>query len=130
GVNRMAKRRAIIRKLPAVETLGSTNVICSDKTGTLTVNQMTVRQVWAGNTRYEVSGDGYDPVGEFTVVDGLPLEENEAVRQCLLAGLLCNDATLIQEEDQWHVEGDPTEGALLVSAGKGGKELKILADAY
>ncbi|MEX0793245.1 MAG: HAD-IC family P-type ATPase, partial [Pirellulaceae bacterium] len=130
GVNRMARRRAIIRKLPAVETLGSTNVICSDKTGTLTVNQMTVRQIWAGNARYDVSGDGYDPQGEFAAIDSIPLEDNEAARDCLLTGLLCNDATLIQEDEQWHVEGDPTEGALLVSAGKGGKELRTLADAY
>ncbi|MEX2357170.1 MAG: HAD-IC family P-type ATPase, partial [Pirellulaceae bacterium] len=130
GVNRMARRRAIIRKLPAVETLGSTNVICSDKTGTLTVNQMTVRQIWAGNARYDVSGDGYDPQGEFAAIDSIPLEDNEAARDCLLTGLLCNDATLIQEDEQWHVEGDPTEGALLVSAGKGGKGLRTLADAY
>jgi cation-transporting P-type ATPase F len=119
GVNRMARRRAIIRKLPAVETLGSTTTICSDKTGTLTVNQMTVRELWAGGAVYDVSGTGYEPEGEIRRA-GEPENHgaNEALEQCLLAGLLCNDSSVYLEEEQWKVQGDPTEAALLVSAGK------------
>jgi len=116
GVSRMAKRRAIIRKLPAVETLGSTTVICSDKTGTLTENQMTVRELYAGGLRTTVSGNGYAPggkIGEGTKIGG-------ALRECLLAGVLCNDAALHQANRHWEVVGDPTEGALLVVARKAG----------
>ena len=122
GVARMARRRAIIRKLPAVETLGSTTVVCSDKTGTLTVNQMTVREILAGNALYEVSGSGYGPLGEINLVSepGPLLVDNIAARECLLAGLLCNDSTLAEKPGRWEVHGDPTEGALLASAAKAG----------
>ena len=126
GVARMARRRAIIRKLPAVETLGSTTVICSDKTGTLTQNQMTVRQVVVGDSRVEVTGEGYEPQGEFTL-DGKPLTPNEAsgVSECLRAGLLCNDSALVQKEGRWHAQGDPTEVALIVAAKKAGLDAEV-----
>ena len=122
GVARMARRRAIIRKLPAVETLGSTTVVCSDKTGTLTVNQMTVREILAGNALYEVSGSGYGPLGEIKLVSesGPLVVDNIAARECLLAGLLCNDATLAEHAGRWDVHGDPTEGALRAAAAKAG----------
>jgi Ca2+-transporting ATPase len=121
GVARMARRRAIIRKLPAVETLGSTTVICSDKTGTLTQNQMTVRQVAVGDSCVEVTGNGYEPQGDLTL-DGKPLTPGEApgVAECLLAGLLCNDSALVQKEGRWDAQGDPTEVALIVAAQKAG----------
>ena len=122
GVARMARRRAIIRKLPAVETLGSTTIVCSDKTGTLTVNQMTVREIMAGNALYAVSGSGYGPLGEINLVSepGPLLVDNIAARECLLAGLLCNDSTLAEQPGRWEVHGDPTEGALLAAAAKAG----------
>jgi Ca2+-transporting ATPase len=121
GVSRMAKRQAIIRKLPAVETLGSTTVICSDKTGTLTENQMTVREILAGGNVYEVTGTGYDPAGELRL-DGaaVTVVEHPALAECLLAGVLCNDSVILHEDGRRTVQGDPTEAALLVAAGKGG----------
>jgi len=121
GVARMAKRRAIIRKLPAVETLGSTTVICSDKTGTLTQNQMTVQQVWAGGELFAVSGVGYLPEGQFSKSGKTVNPHNHlALMECLNAGVRCNDARLVQADGEWQVEGDPTEGALLASARKAG----------
>ena len=121
GVARMVRRRAIIRKLPAVETLGSTTVICSDKTGTLTENQMTVREIYAGGQLYEVTGAGYDPNGAIQA-DGKPVvpEKHPALIACLRAGLLCNDAVLIRDDAKIRVEGDPTEAALIVAAEKVG----------
>ncbi|MFC4158393.1 cation-transporting P-type ATPase [Chitinimonas lacunae] len=119
GVARMARRRAIIRKLPAVETLGGTTVICSDKTGTLTENAMTVREIWAGGERFVVSGQGYAPSGDIRR-DDLPAETSGALRETLLAGVLCNDARLVREGHHWDIVGDPTEAALLVAAQKGG----------
>jgi cation-transporting ATPase F len=121
GVSRMAGKRAIIRKLPAVETLGSTTVICTDKTGTLTENRMTVQTILAGGRGYSVRGGGHPSVGliapEETTAEpaGSP-----ALLECLRAGLLCNDSRLIEENGAWQVQGDPTEGALLVAARAGG----------
>ena len=121
GVSRMAKRNAIIRKLPAVETLGSTTVICSDKTGTLTQKQMTVKVIYAGGKLFKVTGSGYNPTGEFRYQGQVIIaQEYPALLECLKAGLLCNDTRLIAETDTWRIEGDPTEGALLVSAHKAG----------
>jgi len=121
GVARMARRHAVVRKLPAVETLGSTTVICSDKTGTLTRNQMTVQAVAAGGILYAVTGVGYAPGGTVTV-DGrsAPADSSPALSECLRAGLLCNDAILKEQDGRWEIQGDPTEGALVVSARKGG----------
>jgi Ca2+-transporting ATPase len=121
GVSRMAKRRAIIRKLPAVETLGSTTVICSDKTGTLTENQMTVQAIFAGGVLYEVTGGGYEPTGDI-LADGQSVDvaSRSALTECLRAGLLCNDSQLVREKDRWAVVGDPTEAALIVVAEKAG----------
>ena len=121
GVARMAKRHAIIRKMPAVETLGSTTVICSDKTGTLTENQMTVSRVFAGGEVFEVTGGGYEPNGEI-LREGrrVDLSENVALAETLLAGVLCNDSQIVRKEGRLQVEGDPTEAALLVSAQKAG----------
>jgi Ca2+-transporting ATPase len=126
GMQQMIKRNALIRKLPAVETLGCTTVICSDKTGTLTQNKMTVLQGWAGGKRFRVSGEGYDPNGSFTL-DGQPLdpEKDPDVAVLLHGSVLCNDAMLEQKEDDsgakhWRIIGDPTEGAMVVAGGKGG----------
>ena len=120
GVARMARRRAIIRKLPAVETLGSTTVICSDKTGTLTENQMTVQGIFAGGERFGVSGVGYAPTGRILSQESQTAAESAALTECLKAGLLCNDSVLLKKGDRWEIQGDPTEGALIVSALKGG----------
>ncbi len=125
GVKRMADRRAIICKLPAVETLGSTTTICSDKTGTLTVNQMTVRELWVPGQHFEVTGSGYSPEGEIMADgDALQAVDHVALKECLQAGLLCNDSTLKQKEGRWEVYGDPTEGAIILSAEKAGIDAK------
>ncbi len=121
GVTRMARRRAIIRKLPAVETLGSTTVVCSDKTGTLTENQMTVRNIFAGGSRYDITGGGFDPQGEFLHQgDRIDITANSALIDCLRAGVLCNDSQLMRHDGRHAAQGDPTEVALIVAAEKAG----------
>jgi len=120
GVARMAKNNAIIRKLPAVETLGSTTVICSDKTGTLTRNEMTVTRLFDGKFTCEVTGTGYEPTGEIVADQEEALNENGSLNRLLRIGLLCNESDLFEEEGRFKIDGDPTEGALIVSALKGG----------
>jgi len=121
GVARMARKRAIIRKLPAVEALGSTTVICSDKTGTLTQNQMTVRAAWCEEAEFELTGSGYDPTGVVrragTSVASRS-EDHPALLELLLCGALCNDAVLVAGDGRWEIHGDPTEAALIVAARK------------
>lgn len=120
GVQRMVKRNALMRRLPVVETLGSTTVICSDKTGTLTKNEMTVRLLYPGDRVVRVSGSGYDAAGSLSLEDGEPMPEG-MLNELLRAGVLCNDAVLESGSDgSVTVSGDPTEAALLVVARKGG----------
>ena len=121
GVTRMVKRHALIRRLPAVETLGSTTVICSDKTGTLTKNEMTVTALYQGGEIFTVSGEGYAPVGDILSF-GEPVKPDArpGLKALLRASVLCNGAELWEEEGRWTILGDPTEGALLVAAAKTG----------
>jgi P-type Ca2+ transporter type 2C len=129
GVRRMAAANAIVRKLPAVETLGAATVICSDKTGTLTRNEMTARAIFTSGAEVAVGGSGYVPEGDFTV-DGAPLAQAPAIRaaaeETLRAAALVNDAELTHSEDRWRVQGDPTEGALVVAARKLGLDKEKL----
>ena len=145
GIFRMQKQNALVRKLSSLETLGRTTVICSDKTGTLTKNEMTVKVIATPNRVWSVSGDGYEPVGKIADVtsskvaaavemeveevtyhesENTPLEHPDLVR-VLQISVLCNNSKLEQEEDQWIVKGDPTEGALLSLASKVGCHMKI-----
>jgi Ca2+-transporting ATPase len=118
GVQRMVKRNALVRRLPAVETLGSTSVICSDKTGTLTRDEMTVRRLRTHDRTVLVSGSGYEPQGEL-FVNGSAVEPSELEMELLTAGALVCDAHLVEEEDGgWELKGDPTEGAIIVAAAK------------
>jgi Ca2+-transporting ATPase len=121
GVQRMVRRNALVRRLPVVETLGCTTVICSDKTGTLTQDQMTVRRLWVVDKTIEVTGVGYEPHGSFSV-SGTPYDpvEDKGVEMLLHAGALCNDTRLVRADEGWGVKGDPTEGALVVLAQKAG----------
>jgi Ca2+-transporting ATPase len=131
GMRVMARRNAIIRKLVAVETLGSATVICSDKTGTLTVNEMTVNRIYADGQWIDVSGEGYQPQGEFRrggqVLD--PKDEMP-LRLLLRIGALCNDALLVEEEEDWNIFGDPTEGALVVAAAKAGLDKEKMERSF
>jgi cation-transporting ATPase F len=130
GVARMARRRAVIRRLPAVETLGSTTVICADKTGTLTENQMTVRAVWTPGGSFDVTGSGYSPDGVLQGATGARVgaDADQALRWSLLAGAACNDAALTEQDGRWGIVGDPTEGAMLVVAAKAGLDAHRVAE--
>jgi Ca2+-transporting ATPase len=127
GVQRMVRRNALIRRLPAVETLGSTSVICSDKTGTLTRDEMTARILYVAGERWEVSGEGYEPIGDF-LCEGDESEPSDAVKELLRAGTMASDVHLLRspENDRWDVTGDPTEGALVVAAAKAGMDKAAL----
>src|SRR3989304_1640192 len=132
GVKRMAARRAIVKKLSAVETLGSTTVICTDKTGTLTSNEMRVVMLYASGKKIDVGGRGYEPAGDFTR-GGEPLTaaamERDGVGVLFKAALLCNNSSLMRPNEHssaWTVSGDPTEGALVVAAEKCGFDSKKL----
>lgn len=132
GVQRMAGRHALIKKLASVETLGSTTVICTDKTGTLTKNEMTVREVWVAGERIEVSGGGYEPSGGYRY-EGHPLEDSQrsALTTLLRVAASCNNARLIppaSTADSWTILGDPTEAALLVAAEKASFDYEIESD--
>lgn len=131
GVQRMARRNAIVRHLPAVETLGSVTVICTDKTGTLTYNEMSVQQVVTADTRIEVSGAGYSPTGRFTTgAKPLATSEGAHLRWVCLVGLLCNDSRIYEENGQWVAQGDPTEAALVVLAQKAGLATETERDRW
>ncbi|NNB88677.1 HAD-IC family P-type ATPase [Corallococcus exiguus] len=130
GVQRMASRRAVIRKLPAVETLGSTTVICTDKTGTLTRNEMTVQALWTWRGHYVLTGVGHSPLGDLLRA-GRPLDvPPDDVRALLVAGVLCNEADLQPREGRWGMTGDPTEGALLFAAKKAGLGVTELRERH
>ncbi|SDD98757.1 Ca2+-transporting ATPase [Paenibacillus sp. UNCCL117] len=142
GVQRMIQRKAIVRKLPSVETLGCASVICSDKTGTLTQNKMAVTHLWVGGQMMEVTGDGYEPEGVI-VKEGKPvdLRNNQMLRRLLQVSVLCNNASLHQEKqeskkkdadgaDVWTIKGDPTEGALVVLGAKAGLTQSSLESLY
>jgi Ca2+-transporting ATPase len=132
GMQRMAKEGAIIRKLAAVETLGAATVICSDKTGTLTQNEMTVREVYCGGTSYDVTGTGYDPKGELKDLEGHVVDANliDPLKDLLATITLANAADLERKDGQWRVVGDPTEGALLTLAAKGGLPKESIAPSH
>jgi len=130
GVQRMARQQAIIRKLPAVETLGAATVICSDKTGTLTQNEMTVRQVVSSERAFQITGEGYQTKGDFLHEGQIIDPRQDPHLQLLLTiGLLNNDARLVKEGGQFKVIGDPTEGSLLTAAAKAGLEREKLTAA-
>ncbi|AST92111.1 MULTISPECIES: calcium-translocating P-type ATPase, SERCA-type [Sutcliffiella] len=121
GVTRMIKQKSIVRKLPAVETLGCASVICSDKTGTLTQNKMSVTNIWSSGKVWKVSGVGYEPKGDFILENKEMNPNNEKpLQQLLTFGLLCNNANIVKKNGHYVLDGDPTEGALTVAAMKAG----------
>lgn len=127
GTQRMVRRNALIRKLPAVETLGSVTTICSDKTGTLTQNKMVVQRVDTASHTFNITGEGYEPSGEFQLDNQTTApEQYRELQELLVACVLCNDAILQYENNEWKILGDPTEGALLVLSGKGGVDKEPL----
>lgn len=131
GVQKMIRQKAIVRKLPAVETLGCASVICSDKTGTMTQNKMTVTHLWSGGETWTVDGVGYQPQGHFYKGKKQVLPKDEkALQQMLIFGMLCNHADLVKKENEFTLDGDPTEGALLVSAMKAGFHRKKLLEEF
>ncbi|MFS0861428.1 calcium-translocating P-type ATPase, SERCA-type [Fredinandcohnia sp. 179-A 10B2 NHS] len=131
GVQRMIKKNAIVRRLPAVETLGCASVICSDKTGTMTQNKMTVTHLWSGGKTWTVSGTGYDLKGSFYAGEReIKPTENKALQQLLTFGVLCNNATLKRNDEEIIVDGDPTEGALVVAGVKAGMSKEFLSNQF
>lgn len=129
GVRRMASRNAIVRRLPAVETLGATTVICSDKTGTLTRNEMSARSIVTSAGEVQSEGSGYAPIGKLQVQEGGD-DSLASAQYVARIGLLCNDAKLIQKDDQWRVDGDPMEGALLALAARSGFDVAELHSRF
>jgi len=131
GVRRMVKRHALVRRLAAVETLGCTTVICSDKTGTLTEDQMTVRQIYAGGKLINVSGVGYEPRGQFQL-DGkaMDVSQDTAVQTLMKINTLCNDTRLVSVDGVWNIKGDSTEGALVVVSAKAGLSQEEAHDKF
>lgn len=133
GVQRMIRKNAIVRKLPAVETLGCASVICSDKTGTMTQNKMTVTHLWSSGKTWTVDGVGYEPKGSFYEQDSeqsINLNQEKALQQMLMFGILCNHAELKEKENEFVIDGDPTEGALLVAGMKAGFHRDQLLQQY
>lgn len=133
GVQRMIRKNAIVRKLPAVETLGCASVICSDKTGTMTQNKMTVTHLWSSGKTWTVDGVGYEPKGSFYKKDSeqpINLNQEKALQQMLMFGILCNHAELKEKENEFVIDGDPTEGALLVAGMKAGFQRNQLLQQY
>jgi len=130
GMHRMAKQNALVRRMTAVETLGSTTVICSDKTGTLTKGEMTVRKIYASSYITNVGGVGYEPKGEFHAQTEGNVLRDESFSLLMTGSLLCNDSELMAEGDKWRVKGDPTEGALLVVAEKASFKKKEIEKKY
>lgn len=129
GVKRMVRRNALVRRLPAVETLGCTNVICTDKTGTLTRGEMVVRKVYVAGQMLSVTGDGYEPRGQF-LQDSRSVEPSPPLNLLLQASALASDATIVHRNGTWEVKGDPTEGALVAAAAKAGLHKTDLEARY
>ncbi len=131
GVQKMIKQKAIVRKLPAVETLGCASVICSDKTGTLTQNEMTVTHLWSGGKEWNVTGVGYEPQGHFSYKgEEIKPKNDKTLQQMIIFGMLCNHAEIKQKDSEYVIDGDPTEGALLVAAMKAGYSRNSLLNQY
>jgi Ca2+-transporting ATPase len=131
GVQKMVRRNALIRRLPAVETLGSTSVICSDKTGTLTKDEMTVRKIFAAGQMYSVSGAGYTPEGVYSTNGGAPAPLSSPLQEMLAAAALASDTRLVKDPaGGWDIKGDPTEGALVVAAAKAGLQKEALDSSF
>lgn len=131
GVQKMVKRHALIRRLPAVETLGSTSVICSDKTGTLTKDEMTVRRIYCAGEMLGVSGSGYAPEGAFSTADGFAVAATPELQAMLMAAVLASDTQLMgTPAGAWEIKGDPTEGALVVAAAKAGLQKAALDESH
>lgn len=131
GLKKMAAQKALVRRLPSVETLGCTSVICTDKTGTLTMNEMSVKALWVNRTLIDVTGSGYAPIGDFEVSQSrINPQDHPELIHALKIGVLCNGGALHQLQDGWKVVGDPTEGALITVAGKAGMSKEVLEKEY
>ncbi|MDR3597411.1 HAD-IC family P-type ATPase [Clostridium sp.] len=129
SVQKMASKNAIVRKLPAVETLGSANVICCDKTGTLTMNEMTVKEIYVDNNTYEIRGTGYNPKGDIVLKSGR-INKKESLDKIITSGIICNNSNISNCDGKWQIHGDPTEGALLVAAYKNKVQIDEITNKY